>query len=178
MANNRVVAFSLFNTDADADAPLGEGVFGEISRIAGGAIEMGAVDGYGPAGADRYWNHTFSITDLTFDVHDASNQVERLAGQDVTLDLFISWRNPSGALVTQKRQYSGFLSGADQTFDRTTDSPRNYTFIPYRRIDGGGTNYQILTTSGANLYANTRTGELFVAGTDQRAAIRTAHGVA
>lgn len=185
---NRLIAVSigrLSPTAEDVDSGvLSDEIFGSIHNVAGGEMIYPHNAGFGPAGPDQYWNGTFEISALTFDLYDASQQPESLGPVDVYLEVNRTWSSDGAAIVTGKRRYVGkFQTNGTGTWDRTTDSPRSMTFQPFRRIDGGNATRDAMAKDLAALYADTRTGELLTrengtgSSVDHYALIRTAHGV-
>ena len=168
-------------SDAGADVTegLGDNVYGKINNIAGGEVVDINGESWGPAGPDNWPTETFSLTDFTFDLLEASEQPEKFSPlDDLYLNVYRSWRDKDNNLVTAKRQYVGrFETKGTGTWNREPDMPRSLVFKPFRRIEGGGTNYQDLSKTGAANYVDTHTGEYFVGGTDIFAAMRTAHGL-
>lgn len=169
--------FRMDMVEDDVLEDTGQGAFGQISLISGGGISYGERAGYGAMGTDYEWNGTFELPPLTFTVVDANVPLESLGPGVKTMELYEGWIDAAGAVKSKKTQYKGFLTSREHSLDRTTDSPRVFTFRPYQYIEGGGENLNVLTTSGSNLYADTHTGQLFAKGVDQFAAVRTAHGV-
>lgn len=174
-------------SDAGADVgdgPLGDQVYGKINQIAGGEHVRIHEEGWGPIGPDNYPSETHSLTDFTFDLLECSEQPETLGEVDLYLNVYRSWRDDAGALVTNVRQFVGrFETEGTGTWDRTTDTPRSMTFKPYRRIDGGGANLNDLSKDNCAFYLDTHTGEYRTrlngtgAQVDHFAAMRTAHGL-
>ena len=179
---DRIIQFSIGRIAANADdidtGVLSDEIFGQVSGVTGGQVVPQFNDGYGPSGRDRYWNGRFNIEDLEFTLLKASERPEQLMAQVIYMELNESWRNAAGTLVTRRSRYSGMLrdDGA-KALDLTTDSPRSLAIVVHQKIVGGGDAYQTMTKTGSDEYADTRTGEWYVAGTDQYAGIRTAHGV-
>ena len=187
---SRIIQMSLGRvSDAGADIgalPLGDAVYGKIQNIAGGHIVYPHTDGFGAQGRDRYWNHTFELEPLTFELLEASEQPESIGPVEIYLNAYTSFKIPGAAtFITRVRQHVGVLSiPANGSWDRTTDTPRPMTMELRRVVYGGGAARNVLTKSGAALYADTRTGELLnrvngtVAQVDHYEAIRVAHGLA
>jgi len=159
-------------------------IYGKAQSIAGGHIMYPANDGFGPAGRDRYWQRTFEIENLTFELLDASEQPESLGPAELFMNVYTSYYTSAGALVTPIRQYRGFFTDlSNPTWDRTTDNPRPLEMVVTRVIHGGNADRRGLTKATAALYADSRTGELSTRldGTgpvvDHYSAILTAHGL-
>ena len=164
MSNQRTVKFSLGRIGSDAadveTGTLSDAVFGSITNIAGGETTYGYNDGYGPSGRDRYWNGTFQIEDLTFDLVNASQNPRSLGPAVLVLELYDSYYEDDGTLITAKIRYQGrFMNPGSRTFDRTTDSPMSLTFYPFELIEGGDANRSNMAKDQAAVYSNTRTGD-------------------
>ena len=169
-------------SDAGADLgteTLGDQVYGKINNIAGGEVVDRHQESWGPAGPENYPDETFSLTDLTFDLLQASERPEDLSPlDDVYLNVYRSWRDDDAMLITSKRQYVGrFETKGTGTWNRDPETPRSLVFKVFRRIEGGGAAYQDLTKAGSANYTDARTGEYYVGGVDVFAATRAAHGV-
>ncbi len=171
------------STGAAETGPL-TGIYGKVQSIAGGHVMHPANDGFGPSGRDRYWQRTFELENLTFELLDASEQPESLGPAEINMNVYTSYYTAAGALVTPIRQYRGFFTDlSNPAWDRTTDNPRPLELVVTRVIYGGGADLRTLTKAGAALYADTVTGEYLTreAGTgtsqDHYNAILVAHGV-
>ena len=165
-------------------APLGDQIYGKVNNIAGGAHVQRNNEGWGPIGPDNYPSETHAITDLTFDLVDCSEQPETLGPVDVYLNVYRSWRDDAGALVTHVKQFVGRFETEDGgTWDRDTDSVRPMIFKVYRLVFGGGQDLNELSIGEAGFYLDTHTGEYRTRenGTgpqvDHFAPMRAAHGV-
>ena len=174
-------------TDDGSDvgtAPLGDNIYGKVNNIAGGAHVQRHNENWGPIGPVQEANETHAITDLTFDLLDCSEQPESLGPVDIYLNIYRSWRDDAGALVTNVKQFVGRFETEDGgTWDRDTDNPRPMVFKSYRLIMGGGAALNDLAKANSAFYLDTQTGEYLTreGGTgpqvDHFAAMRTAHGL-
>lgn len=171
---------------SDADDVLDNvAIEGEVRNVSGGYPNYPPVESNSGDSTDRYWGGQFGIDDLTFELVAASERPESLGPTDIVLDLFESWYEGT-VLQTQQRRLRGYLMGTEKTLDRTTDSPRTLTFVPYETIFGGGSGAVKgeITEEGAALFARTRKPRVHRhrpggVGTsiDDLAAVRTAHGI-
>ena len=167
-----------------ADAPLGDQIYGKVNNIAGGEHVPRNNEGWGPIGPDNYPSDTHSLTDFTFDLLHCSEQPETLGPVDLYFNVYRSWRDDMGELITNVKQYVGRLEtqGAG-TWDRDTDTPRSMVFKPFRLVFGGGEGLNDLSLDNCGFYLDTHTGEYRTRenGTgpqvDHFAAMRAAHGV-
>ena len=162
---DRVINFSLgrVGTDDGTDVDtgvLGDQIYGQVSNVSGGQVVYAVNESQAGDAVDRYWNGQFSLADLTFTLLKASERPESLGPGELVLDLYVDWYEDT-TVKTQVTRYRGFLmNSGERTLDRTTDSPRNMTFVPYQHIDGGGDNLDSLTQDLAALYADSRAQEL------------------
>lgn len=166
---DRVINFSLGRvstaetpTDITGEPLADEAIYGQISNVAGGQVVYGFNESQGGDATYRYPNGQFSLADLTFTILVASERPESLGDAELVLDLYVDWYEGS-AVKTQLTRYRGTLmNSGERTLDRTTDSPRTMTFVPYQHIDGGGADLQDVSlaeagaTSGAALYADSK----------------------
>ena len=170
---------------SEADGtPLGDQIYGKVQNIAGGAHRQPHNEGFGPIGRDNYPNGTHEFTDFTFELLDCSEQPETLGPGDKYINVYRSWTDDQGNLVTNVRQFVGdFEEEGTEAWDRTTDNPRAMIFKVFRRVDGGGEGLNDLSKDECGFYLDTRTGEYRTRlnGTgpqiDHFAAMREAHGV-
>ena len=190
-ATNRLVKYSISRIAADATTAAGDvgflagGSYGSTDKISGGEILYGINDGYGPAGMDRYWNGTFEINDLTWDIFDMLDDPDSLGPGVYAFEVYRTTNDDLGKKVTRVRQYKGtFRQVGTGTSDRTTDSERNLVFAPFLRIDGADDtdgNGKDLSENNARLYADTRKGILKTNSngtkTDWMADFEAAHGI-
>ena len=165
-------------------APLGDDVYGKINNVTGSEHEALTEEGWGPIGPDNWDTETHRLTDFQFDLLDWSHDVDTLGPGAVYMNVYLSYRDDAGDLVTQIVQVVGYLSLRGRgTWNREADTPRTMTMKPFRRIIGGGANKQDLSKANCGEYLDTHTGEYLtrLAGTgaqvDHFAAMRTAHGL-
>ena len=183
LANVSIGRVSAAGADV-ATAPLGDQIYGKVNNVAGGEWVQRNNEGWGPIGPDNYPSETHAITDFTFDLLHCSEQPETLGPVDLYFNVYRSWRDDAGALVTNVKQFVGRLEnhGAG-TWDRDTDTPRSMVFKPYRLVHGGGAALNDLSKGNCGFYLDSRTGELLTrengigVQVDHFAAMRAAHGV-
>lgn len=160
---DRIVNFSIGRvatdgTDVDTGT-LSDTIYGQVSNIAGGDVTYEYNTSSTGDADDRYWNGRFALTDLTFTLHKASEDVDSLGPAEIVLDIEYDWFAGTDR-KSKVIRYRGGFSTTTRTFDRTTDSPTECTFVPYQRIKGGGETMDALTQDTAAHYADTRAQEL------------------
>ena len=183
--SDRVYNFNMGRVADDGDVLDNVAIEGEIRNVTGGEVTYPPVESSSGDSTDRYWGGRFELTDMTFELVAASERPESLGPGDVVLDLYVSWYEGT-ELKTQKEQLRGYFMNpaGNRTLDRTTDSPRTLTFVPYVHIWGGNADLQGITEDTASLYVQTRKPRVHKrridgVGTviDDLAAVRVAHGI-
>lgn len=183
---DRLTTFAMGRIGADATdldtGSLSDTVYGSINNISGGELLMGSYESQGPQGPDMRWNGSFSLSNFTFDVLQASERPEDLAGEEVFFEIINNWNRsatPSAATSRKVRVAGLITSFGSGTLQRPIDDyPRTIEMIVWQLIIGGGATQDVMSKTGARLWADTRVGELYRDGVDLYANYRTLHGVA
>lgn len=159
---DRIHNFSLQRIAEDSGEPEGGPltvgvVYGQIENIAGGEVVHGVNTSATGDAEYRYPNRRRSIEDLTFDIHQASDEPESLGSSLLLLRITDSYDDQSGAEISPLVELEGFFMRVARTRSRTTDSPRQPTFVPQQIARGGDANKRNVTPEGAAEFLDTRT---------------------
>ena len=144
--------------NAETDGPLHvDRVYGQIENIAGGVVVHGINTSEVGNAQFRYPNRRESLSDLTFEIHQANDNPESLGRARVVLRIVDSYDEENGDEISPIVEYTGFFQQVGRTRSRTTDSPRAVTFIPQIIARGGDANRQNVTPVGCTEYLDTIT---------------------
>lgn len=183
--SDRIFNFNMGRVADDGDVLNNVDIEGEIRNITGGEPDYPPVESTSGDSTDNYWGGQFSLQEMTFELVSASERPESLGPGDVVFDIYVSWYEGT-TLKTQLERVKGYLRNpaGTRTLDRTSDSPRTLTFVPYEHAWGGNADLQGVGEDEASLFVRTRkprvhkrrlngAGEVI----DDLAAVRAAHGI-
>lgn len=134
-----------------------DNIWGQIENISGGEVVHGVNTSAVGDVEFRYSNRRRSITDLTFDLYQASDSPESLGDSFIVLRVIDSYELEDETEVSPIIEYQGFIMQVTRTRDRSTDSPRTVTFVPQIIARGGDASRNNVTPEGAEEYLNTFT---------------------
>ena len=117
---------------------------------------------FGRIGAVSEWNHTATISDMTFDIYEANQNPHVLGPSDQVFEVWEHLSMVDGEEKVQKWQFEGYIkSPRTRTWTRgdTGNVAGTITIGMHKIIKGGGENLDVLTKEGSDLYLDLREGE-------------------
>ena len=136
----RTAAMTITRVGSDGAAPASDS-FAEDGRIISKAnnivlsrIVHPHTEFFGEIGPEQDWDRTVSLTNLTFDLMEATEAPEALGPVELYFDIVEKMTNGKN----RKHRIGGRIQETGGTFNRAQEYPRSLTIVPFLLIVGGG----------------------------------------